>query len=110
MNVKETLEKKYSADLIATYEELKKISPKEQLTEYFGDYSLHAFKDGVTTEDIAPVYEKALVAMEMTEKEFSESKDRFLYRGEIISRMRECLLEKELEQVQSDDASPVLSM
>lgn len=85
-------ESRYSADLVATYEELMKVPGEEQLTAYFGDYGLHHFKDGVTEKEIRPVYEKALAAIEMTEEEFNARHSQFAYRGEIIGRMRDCLL------------------
>lgn len=83
---------RYSADLVATYEELMRVPPEEQLTAYFGDYGLHHFKDGVTEKEIRPVYDKALAAIEMTEEKFNTRHSQFVYRGEIIGRMRDCLL------------------
>lgn len=83
---------RYSADLVAAYEELMKVPGEEQITAYFGDYGLHHFKDGVTEKEIRPVYEKALAAIEMTEEEFNARHSQFAYRGEIIGRMRDCLL------------------
>lgn len=82
----------YSADLVATYEELMKVPPEEQITAYFGDYSLHHFKDGVTEKEIRPVYDKALAAIEMTGEEFNTRHSQFMHRSEIIGRMRDCLL------------------
>lgn len=90
----ESSEKIYSADLIATYEELLAVPYEGKVTDYFGDYGLHHFRHGVTAKQIEPVYEKALAAMEMTEEEFRQAD--YLYRGDIISRMRDCLLAKEL--------------
>ena len=87
---------RYSTDLIATYEELMNIPHEQRVTAYFGDYSLHYFKYGVTETQIRPVYENALKAIEMSEKEFQEQKDQFLYRSEMIGRMRDCLLSHEL--------------
>ncbi|MFR0767188.1 MAG: hypothetical protein ACLSHF_09570 [[Eubacterium] siraeum] len=83
---------RYSADLVATYEELMKVPGEEQITAYFGDYGLHHFKYGVTEKQIHPVYDKALAAIEMTEDEFNARHSQFVYRGEIIGRMRDCLL------------------
>lgn len=91
----EPLEKIYSADLVATYEELLAVPYDSHVTDYFGDYGLHYFRHGVTSEQIEPVYKKALAAMEMTEEEFRQAD--YLYRGDIISRMRDCLLAKELQ-------------
>ncbi len=90
------LDSRYNVNLVATYEELLNIPYEQQVTAYFGDYGLHHFRYGITDAQIRPVYEKALAAMEMTEKKFTEQKDAFLYRSEIIQRMRDCLLAKEL--------------
>ena len=87
---------RYSTDLIATYEELMNIPHEQRVTAYFGDYGLHYFKYGVAETQIRPVYENALKAIEMSEKEFQEQKDQFLYRSEMIGRMRDCLLSHEL--------------
>lgn len=87
-------DEKYNADLATTYEELLSVPYKEKVTDYFGDYSLHHFRHGVTAGQIKPVYEKALAAMEMTEEEFKQAN--YLHRGDIINRMRDCLLAKEL--------------
>ena len=86
----------YSADLVASYEELLKVPYDQQLTAYFGDYGIHYFKYGITDEQIRPVYKKALATVEMTEAEFTAQSDRFRYRGEIVGRMRDCLLAEEL--------------
>ena len=86
----------YSADLVATYEELMNIPHEKRVTAYFGDYSLHYFKYGTAESQIRPAYENALKAMEMSEQEFQKQKKNFLYRGEMIGRMRDCLLSHEL--------------
>ncbi len=91
---KELPDEKYNADLVATYEELLSVPYQDKVTDYFGDYSLHHFRYGITAEQIEPVYEKALAAMEMTEEEFKQ--ENYLYRGDIVNRMRDCLLAKEL--------------
>lgn len=82
--------------LIATYEELLRVPQDQRVTYYFGDYGSHFFKYGVTDEQIQPVYEKALAAIEMTEEDFTDRHMDYLYRGETISRMWDCLLAKEL--------------
>lgn len=109
MNKKQTqqLENRYSADLVATYEELTKCPPEKQLTAYFGDLSLHYFKYGVTDDEVRNVYAKALDAMKMTEDEFNAQSDRFRCRYNIIKHMRESML---TEQAQDDEVVPVLSM
>lgn len=79
-----------TAHLIATYEEL--LKPKEEhITEYFGDYGQHVYKHKTTTQQINDAYEKALEAIEMNNDEFQNERF-FIHRGEIISRMRDCLL------------------
>lgn len=83
------------SDLIATYEELFHVQRDERITHYFGDYGSHFFNMGVTDQEIQPVYEKALAVMEMDDAGFRSTKE-FLHRGEIIGRMRDCLLAKEL--------------
>lgn len=67
----------------------------ERIPHYFGDYGSHFFNMGVTDQEIQPVYEKALAVMEMDDAGFRSTKE-FLHRGEIIGRMRDCLLAKEL--------------
>lgn len=88
---------RYSADLIGVYEELLNIPDVRRITSYFDDYSLQHFKYGVTVDQIEPVYQKALAAIEMSNEEFREQEGRFSYRSEIIGRMRECLLTSELK-------------
>ena len=88
---------RYSADLIGVYEELLNIPDARRITSYFDDYSLQHFKYGVTIEQVEPVYQKALAAIEMSNEEFREQEGRFSYRSEIIGRMRECLLTSELK-------------
>ena len=87
---------RYSADLVATYEELMNIPHEKRVTAYFGDYGLHYFKYGTAESQIRPAYENALKAIEMSEQEFQKQKKNFLYRGEMIGRMRDCLLSHEL--------------
>lgn len=77
------------------YEELFHVQRDERITHYFGDYGSHFFNMGVTDQEIQPVYEKALAVMEMDDAGFRSTKE-FLHRGEIIGRMRDCLLAKEL--------------
>lgn len=91
------LANRYSAELIGVYEELLNIPNVQRTTTYFGDYSLHHFKYGVTGNQIEPVYQKALAAIEMSNEEFREQGEVFSYRSEIIGRMRECLLTSELK-------------
>jgi len=85
-----------TADLIATYEELLRVPESECTTRYFGDYGIHVFKDGITEEQKQAAYDKALAAIEMDSESFQRT-SKFIYRGEIISRMRDCLLADELQ-------------
>lgn len=91
-----TFDSKYNADLVATYEELLKVPVEQQITSCFGDYGIHHFKYNVTEEQCRSVYDQALEAMEMTGNEFNLH-EKFVSRSEIIGRMRDCLLAKELK-------------
>ena len=92
-----SLEEKYNAKLVATYEELLNIPTSEQVTAYFGDMSLHHFKHSMTDEQISPVYQKALDLLQVSEEEFLNNKDLNSYRWEMIARMRDNLLVGELK-------------
>lgn len=83
-------------NLIATYEELLDIPKEQRITHYFGDYGDHFFNRGVTEEEISKVYHKALDVIEMEDIEFQEPGKPYIQRGEVIGRMRDCLLQKEL--------------
>ena len=85
-----------TASLIATYEELLQVSEAERITHYFGDYGGHFFNDGVADSQIDAAYEKALAVMGMDSDTF-QNESAYLYRGEIIGRMRDCLLSETLE-------------
>ena len=86
-----------TVNLIATYEELFQVPEAQRLACYFDAYGSHFFKAGVTEEKLRPVYEKALAVMEMTDAAYQEESNPYLYRGEVVSRMRDCLLAKELK-------------
>lgn len=91
------------ADLIATYEEVYNIPHEEQITEYFGDYSMHVFKYGVTNEQIEPIFEKALQAFGMDEESFIEArKTQFIYRQEMIDRMTQFKEHSEFKRPMKD--------
>lgn len=92
-----SLEEKYSAMLVATYEELLEVPVNEHTTAYFGDLSIHHFRHGMTEEQIRPVYLKALETLQMSEDEFLSNKDLKSYRWEMIARMRDNLLANELK-------------
>ena len=85
-----------TASLIATYEELLQVSEAERITHYFGDYGGHFFNDGVADSQIDAAYEKALEVMGMDSDTF-QGDSAYLYRGEIIGRMRDRLLSETLE-------------
>ena len=107
---KGVLENKYNVNLVATYEELLKISESDRVTEYFGDLGIHIYKYGVNEEQILPLYKKALDVIEMTESEFLANNDLNNYRFEIIARMRDCLLSKSLltgEEVLFINSEPI---
>lgn len=84
--------------LIATYEELCNIPQDQRITHYYGDCGEHFFNRGVTEEEVSAVYHKALDIIEMDDMEFQEPGNQYIYRGEIIARMRDCLLQRELKQ------------
>ena len=68
----------------------------ERITHYFGDYGGHFFNDGVADSQIDAAYEKALEVMGMDSDTF-QGNSAYLYRGEIIGRMRDRLLSETLE-------------
>ena len=84
-------------NLIATYEELLEIPKEQRITHYFGDYGDHFFNQGITEEEVSKVYHKALDVIEMEDMEFQEPGNPYIHRGEVIARMRDCLLQKELK-------------
>lgn len=86
-----------TAELIATYEELLCVPAAECVTEYFGDYGGHFMKHGVTDDQALEVYHKALAVLGMDSDTF-QKEERFVYRGEIISAMRDRLLADTLQQ------------
>ena len=87
---------KRAADLVATYEELLLVPDEACVTHYLGDLGIHIFKYDAAQEQIQNAYEKALSVMEMDDAEFQAEKQ-FVYRGEIISAMRDRLLVGELK-------------
>lgn len=84
-------------NLIATYEELFDIPKAQRITHYFGNYGDHFFNQGVTEQEISRAYHRALDVIEMEDIEFQESGNQYIRRGEVIARMRDCLLQKELK-------------
>ncbi len=83
-------------NIIATYEEIFKIPSDQCITYYFPNCAGHLFKYGITEDQIRKAYDKALAVMEMDSDAY-QSNETFVYRGEVISHMRSCLLAKELK-------------
>lgn len=79
-----------------SYEELLLVPDEACVTHYLGDLGIHIFKYDAAQEQIQNAYEKALSVMEMDDAEFQAEKQ-FVYRGEIISAMRDRLLVGELK-------------
>ncbi len=86
-----------TVNLIATYEEIFQVPQEERLTVYFPNYGCHCFRSGVADSQIRPVYEKALAVIEMTDHAYQDEGNAYYQRGEVISRMRDCLLAKEVQ-------------
>ena len=86
-----------TVNLIATYEEIFQVPQEERLTIYFPNYGCHCFRSGVADSQIRPVYEKALAVIEMTDHAYQDEGNAYYQRGEVISRMRDCLLAKEVQ-------------
>lgn len=86
-----------TVNLIATYEEIFQVPQEERLTIYFPNYGCHCFRSGVADSQIRPVYEKALAVIEMTDHAYQDEGNAYHQRGEVISRMRDCLLAKEVQ-------------
>lgn len=97
-------------DLIATYEELLPVPHKERITYYYGDYGSHFFNYGVTDEQIASTYQKALEAMEMDDADFQAWSKAHPYREDMINRMRDCLSAQELCAGELESGSPIQEM
>ena len=87
---KVSIENKYSADLIATYEEQMDIPFGDKVTDYFGDYGIHHFRYGVSEERVKEIYQRALDAIGMTEEEF-KADGSMKYRSNIADKMSEHL-------------------
>lgn len=83
-----------TAQLVATYEELYHVPESEQTTYYFGDLGLHVFKYGTPKDTVLAAYKKALAAVRLDSDTFQQSED-FIYRGGIIARMQDCMLDED---------------
>ena len=86
-----------TVNLIATYEEIFQVRQEDRLTDFFPSHGSHFFQSGVTDAQIQPVYEKALAVIEMTDDAYQDEGNPYHQRGEVISRMRDCLLAKEVK-------------
>lgn len=86
-----------TVNLIAAYEEIFQVPQQDRLTDYFPSHGSHFFQSGVTDAQIQPVYEKALAVLEMTDAAFQDEGNPYHQRIEVISRMRDCLLAKEVK-------------
>jgi len=93
---KESIDLYKTIHLIATYEEIFNIPSGQCITHYFGDYGGHFLNRGVTEDQMREAYDKALAVMEMDSAAY-QSNESFIYRGEVRSHMRSCLLAKELK-------------
>lgn len=84
------LQSPFTTDLIATYENLRHVPKNERLTRYWGDYGGYVTKHGVTDEHLRSVYAEALQIMGMSSDAYHDKK--FIYRGEVETYMRSCML------------------
>lgn len=82
-------------NLIATLEEFHHVPDKEKLTYYLGDYGTHFLKPGISDEQVKAAYDEGLRTIRMDGDTFQKTDD-FIYRGEILKRMRSCALAEEL--------------
>ena len=90
-DIKNPLASSKTKDLIATYEEIHRVPHDDCITQYIGDLGGHFYEHGVSQNQIRHAYEKALEAIGMDSDTFQSTRE-FLYRGEIIGKMRESLL------------------
>lgn len=83
-------------ELIATYEDLKNISPQERLTAYFGDYGMHYMVNDFELDTVRNMRDEALRFMGITPEEFNCS-DEFWCRQNIRLRMREGMMADKIQ-------------
>ena len=95
--------------LVATYEELNCVPSGERVTHYFGDYGGHVFDYGVTEAQKQAAYEKALDAIEMTDKEY-RSHPEFMYRCNIRAWMNDCIRVREMEEMRGEPVYAEMTM
>ena len=83
------------ANMISVYEELHQIPDGERITRLAPGASGYCLDPDVPDERLHSVYRKALAALELESDEI-QGDGSFTSRDEVISRMRDCLLAKEL--------------
>lgn len=83
-------------DLIATYEDLKNVSPQERLTAYFGDYGMNYMVNDFDLDTVRNARDEALRFMGMTQEEFT-CNDAYWYRQNIRLRMRESMMADKIQ-------------
>lgn len=83
------------ANMISVYEELHQIPDEERITHLAPGASGYCLDPDVPDERLHAVYQQALAALELEGDEIQENGS-FTSRDEVISRMRDCLLAKEL--------------
>lgn len=81
--------------MISVYEELHQIPDGERITRLAPGASGYCLDPDVPDERLHSVYRKALAALELESDEI-QGDGSFTSRDEVISRMRDCLLAKEL--------------
>ena len=82
-------------NLLSAYEELQQIPDEERITRLAPGAFGYCLDSDVPDERLHTVYQQALSALELESDEIQEAES-FTSRDEIISRMRDCLLAKEL--------------
>lgn len=83
--------------LIGLHERLLSVPEPEQLTLRLDEYGGFVFRHGLSETEIAAAYEKALTDAELGGEEF-QAEERFFYASDIICRLRDCLLARQLER------------
>ena len=84
-------------ELIATYEDLKKIPLDERVSAYFGDYGMHYLVNDVDIDKAIKLRDEALIAMGMTHEEYLSDKQ-FMYRQNIRLKMREGMMADKIKE------------
>ena len=82
-------------NLLSAYEELQQIPDEERITRLAPGAFGYCLDPNVPDERLHTAYQQALSALELESDEIQEAES-FTSRDEVISRMRDCLLAKEL--------------